>query len=185
VDNTNDILLKQVVDILNQQGENLVTDIRNAIQAKNRIATGALLNSVVFEVVTNESVVTLNINALEYLKWVDLGRAPGGKQIPIQALEEWIEIRGIRSRKDLNKSPGKDKLPDSNTQLAWAFAKSIQRKGIPKTNVIQNPFNKVKDKNADEISMALATGNHNATGAMLDELAAQYKDNNITIEIIY
>lgn len=184
-DQTNDILVKEIIDILSLQGDTYVTQIREGIQNAGKMATGNLYNSVVFEVTTTDSIVTLNVNALEYIQWLDLGRRPGAKQPPSDVIEQWIEIRGIRARTDLNKSPGKDKLPATNKQLAFLFARAIGRDGIPATGVIQNPFNQTKDKNISAISTALAKGNHNATGKMLEDLAKNYADNNIKISISY
>lgn len=182
---TNDLLMKELIDILSRQGSDYVQLIRDGLQSSNKMATGNLYNSVVFEVVTSQSIVTLNVNALEYIKWLDLGRRPGAKPPPSSAIETWLEIRGIRSRTDLNTPPGKDKLPETNKSLAFVIARAIGRDGIPATGVIQNPFNQTKKENVSAISTALAKGNHNATGKMLEDLSKNYADNNIKISISY
>lgn len=184
-DQTNDILIKEIEDILSLQGDSMVTAIRDEIQNAGKIASGNLLNSVQYEVLTTQGIVTLNIKALSYLQWIDQGRRPGSKMPPLDSILEWVELRGLRSRKDLNTPPGKDKLPQTNLSLAFVIARAIGRDGIPATGVIQNPFNQTKDKNISAISTALAKGNHNATGKMLEDLAKNYADNNIKISISY
>jgi hypothetical protein len=49
---------------------------------------------------------------------VDWGRRPGGKRVPIQALINWIEIKGFAHG---NKA----------IQMAWAVQHAIWKNGVP------------------------------------------------------
>ena len=59
-------LVKAVSDILSKYGDQIVTQIREQLQAKNHIATGNLYNSVQFQVVVDGNIVELQITPIPF-----------------------------------------------------------------------------------------------------------------------
>lgn len=104
--------------------------VRQIIQADKK-ATGNLIKSLNYKLVEASNEIILQILSADYLKYVDEGRKPG-KMPPVKKIIKWAEVRKISYKP-------KYKTID---QLGWAIAKSIEKKGIKPTNVIQ----KAKDK---------------------------------------
>jgi hypothetical protein len=70
----------------------------------------------------------LTIIAQDYLQWLDTGRKPGGKKVPIEALIKFVKQRGLNRGKN-----GRFTGAASINQIAWAIQRSIWlhgRKGL-------------------------------------------------------
>src|SRR5580700_10070107 len=93
-----DELVKEISNVLGRHGNLLVTTIRQLLQDKNKIASSKLYDSVQFNVEVDGLIVTLQVFAEDYLKYIDQGRSPGSKMPPIASILNWIEVRGIKPR---------------------------------------------------------------------------------------
>ena len=83
----------------------------------NKVASHKLINSIQAEVVTNkDGVVVIQILMAEYGAYVNAGRLPGAKNVPIKPLMEWIQDRHL-SVKDIKST-------------AFAIQKNIKKNGI-------------------------------------------------------
>ena len=83
----------------------------------NKVASHKLINSIQAEVVTNkDGVVVIQILMAEYGAYVNAGRLPGAKNVPIKPLMEWIQDRHL-SVKDIKGT-------------AFAIQKNIKKNGI-------------------------------------------------------
>lgn len=76
----------------------------------------------------------LSLVALEYAQWVDTGRAPGVKKIPLDALLDFIRNRGLHGR---NKKTGQ--FITAN-QLGFMIQNAIFKNGIRGRHFIQPAF---------------------------------------------
>src|ERR1700722_12372945 len=121
-----DELVKEISNILGRYGDTLVTTIRQLLQDKNKIASNKLYDSIQFNVEVDGLIVTLQVFAEDYLKFIELGRAPNSKMPPITSILNWIEVRGIRPR---GIPKGNQSLPRLEQSLAYAISKSIPRNG--------------------------------------------------------
>lgn len=99
-------------------GRDYVKILWRELRREGKDATGALLNSLAFEVREEAQQIKFFILANDYLKYVDKGRKPG-KYPPIKAIAKWVEVKGI--------SP----------EAVFPIARSIFKFGIKPTNVIQ------------------------------------------------
>ena len=87
-----------------------------ALQGHN--ATGTLINSITTNVLSTPNSSILFGEFVYYGRFVDTGRRPGAKKVPIDALIKWIKQKGFES--DAKKIRG----------MAFAIQKTIFEKGI-------------------------------------------------------
>lgn len=100
-------------------------ELRAQLRKAGKSASGRLIQSVRAESVVRATGVDIDIIAEDYLTYVDAGRRPGAKRVPIKALQQWIQIRGIQPRAGMTVKA-----------LPWVIQNSIWKKGIVATNVI-------------------------------------------------
>jgi hypothetical protein len=105
----------------------------------NKVASGKLRDSV--SVVANngaDGVSTLVVMMEEYFQWVQSGRLPGKKFVPIAQLEKWIKQRGLK---------GRDKKGRfiTNKSFAFAIAKNINKFGIRPSNFLDISLEKIME----------------------------------------
>jgi hypothetical protein len=126
----------------------------------NKIASGNLFNSVKVEVKEKDNINTLSIDMLGYWQFVEEGRLPGRKGVPVEAIKIWMEEKGIgirnergrfvkghRARKKSYKTGKDDVYP-----IAFAIQKSIQKFGIRSAGFLEVALGKIsEDKKINEL----------------------------------
>ncbi len=107
--------------------------------AKNRglsdkVASGKLRRSVTVDVVPSEDRPIIRIFMEDYWQWVQSGRMPGKKDVPLSAIEEWIKSRGLT---------GRDKKGKFIKRKSFAFAirTNIKKFGIRPSNFLDKTIN--------------------------------------------
>jgi hypothetical protein len=96
----------------------------------NKVASGKLRDSISVNVVkVNEGETIIQVLSEEYAQWVQSGRLPGKKGVPIDALEKWIKERGLQ---------GRDKRGRFIKRRSFAFAiqSNIKKFGIRPSNFL-------------------------------------------------
>jgi hypothetical protein len=96
----------------------------------NKVASGKLRDSISVKVVkVNEGESIIQVLTAEYAQWVQSGRLPGKKGIPVDALEKWIKERGLT---------GRDKRGRYIKRRSFAFAiqSNIKKFGIRPSNFL-------------------------------------------------
>jgi hypothetical protein len=96
--------------------EFLEEEIKAELQQQGHVATGKLYDSI--KVAVEKDSIVGAANDAFYAKYVDWGRKPGGKRVPIQVLISWVQIKGLAAG-------------DKAISLAWAIQYSIWRNGVP------------------------------------------------------
>lgn len=81
---------------------------------------------------------SVTIVAQDYLQWVDTGRRPGAKKIPIEALLLFIKQRGIGQMRGTGGKFGKRTI--SANSLAFAIQTAIFKNGIKGRHVLEPAF---------------------------------------------
>lgn len=104
--------------ILERLAGHLAGQIGLELVAQGHNNTGTLIESVRVDLVETLTGVVLIASNLDYGQYVNDGRKPGTMP-PIEALEKWIEQRGIASDEDEVNS------------IAWAIAIAIKKQGSP------------------------------------------------------
>lgn len=93
--------------------------LQDELERQGHVATADLGNSIEVAVEEIRNGFELKGSYLYYGRYVDTGRAPGVTRVPIDALLDWIRVKGITFE-------GKSEL-----QTAFAIQTSIFNKGIP------------------------------------------------------
>jgi hypothetical protein len=99
-------------------GKDYVKILYRELRREGKDATGALINSLAFEIREEAKQIQIILLANDYLKYVDKGRKPG-KYPPIKAIAKWVQVKGI------------------SKEAIFPIARSIYKFGIKPTNVIQ------------------------------------------------
>lgn len=107
-------------DDLNVIGRFLVQEIGQELVYQKHVATGKLRDSVEYRIKTNAGgSVSLEIWTENYGNFVESGRRPGAKRVPIASLVQWIKVKGLAT--------GDKEM----TRLAFAIQEKIYREGVP------------------------------------------------------
>ena len=98
----------------------------------DKYASGNLYNTLTATVMPNGNDFELVITYADYFKYVNKGRRPLVKKVPLSALLNWIKIRGIKPKG--YKGRGR---PSKSGQLSLAFAirENIYKYGIRPANI--------------------------------------------------
>jgi hypothetical protein len=96
----------------------------------NKVASGKLRDSIQVKVnKVNEGETVIQVLAEQYSQWVQSGRLPGKKGVPISAIENWIKSRNLQ---------GRDKKGKFIKRRSFAFAiqNNIKKFGIRPSNFL-------------------------------------------------
>lgn len=111
-------------------GKALIDEIKMRLIQEGKVSSGRLLNSLSYNTIQSIEGWTIDILAEKYLEFVDRGRKPG-RMPPIGDIQKWVIQKPI-------KFVGK-----TDSQTAFIIAKSIGKRGIVPTNIIQKSIDKV------------------------------------------
>lgn len=116
--------LKPIVtrDDLTIIGRFLVQELQREIGVQKHIATGTLQDSFEYKITNAGNNITLEIWSEDYGQYVNDGRKPGARRVPIAALMDWIKAKAIASDDKEVK------------RIAFAIQEKIYREGIPTSN---------------------------------------------------
>lgn len=106
----------------------------------NKVASGKLVNSI--QVITKQSGnnSVIQVLAEDYLSFVQSGRLPGKRGVPLDKIEDWIKSRGLQ---------GRDKKGRFIKRRSFAFAiqTNIKKFGIRPANFLDTA---IQDLGEDE-----------------------------------
>jgi hypothetical protein len=104
----------------------------------NKVASGKLRDSIQVNVVKQKDETIIQILAEQYSQWVQSGRLPGKRGVPIDALERWIKSRGLQ---------GRDKKGKFIKRRSFAFAiqNNIKKFGIRPSNFLDVALETIGD----------------------------------------
>jgi hypothetical protein len=104
----------------------------------NKVASGKLRDSIQVNIKQSQGETVIQVLAEEYSKWVQSGRLPGKKGVPIDVLEKWIISRGLT---------GRDKRGRFIKRRSFAFAiqNNIKKFGIRPSNFLDVALEMIGD----------------------------------------
>lgn len=115
-----------------------------------KIATGDLLNTADFRITAEGGSLLVQLDLASYWKWVERGRAPGGKFPPPPAIIGWIQAKPV-----LPKPDARGKLPTVRS-LAYLIGRKIAKEGIKPTHALASAVEGQTALWEERISEALA-----------------------------
>lgn len=122
--------------VLNEYGTAIVENYKRALTDKNVNASFDLYNSVKYIVEKDNGRFEVNIELMEYWRYLEVGRK-AGKFPPINKIAEWIKIKPILPRPMAN-----GKLPTAE-QLTFLISRSIAENGIKPKPLLQDRVDNV------------------------------------------
>jgi hypothetical protein len=117
----------------------------------NKVASGTLVNSVKVVATNDNNVQNLSIDIAGYGNMVDEGRRPGLRGIPVEAIRQWLEEKGIGVRDERGRYvQGHRKRAAANKTaeilpIAFAIRKNIEKFGIRSAGFIQISLGKIAE----------------------------------------
>ena len=132
---------KFVKETLDKIGDIYIQELTDKLLSLNKSASGDLIDSLDYDVKSTAEGFILELQALEYLRYVDSGRRPG-KQPPTKPIEKWIKDKGIKGRDKKGRF-----IKDKST--AFLIARSIGKKGIKPTHVLEDTVKDILNDNRD------------------------------------
>lgn len=108
----------------------------------NKVASGDLYKSIQFKVVQiGDDSYSIEFNSLDYFEYVNRGRRPGAKRVPLDELLKWISIRKIKPQgyKGRGRYPIKNKL-----SLGFAIQQNIFKYGIRPSRLIDKTYDSLE-----------------------------------------
>lgn len=96
----------------------------------DKIATGQLYDSIQGNVKNTPQGPIAVLSYADYFKYVNEGRRPERRRVPIRELLEWIKIRGVRFRNERGRF-----RRGTNENMAFAIQRNIFKYGIKPANI--------------------------------------------------
>jgi hypothetical protein len=106
----------------------------------DKIATGQLYDSIQGSVTNTPDGPVALLEYADYFKYVNEGRRPNVKRVPIKELLEWIKIRGVRFRNERGRF-----RRGTRENMAFAIQKNIYKYGIKPANIYDKGLDGIED----------------------------------------
>jgi hypothetical protein len=116
------MLDQNIIEVESKWGQLVVTNAKSILLRNKKIATGALYESVRYQV--NPNTGTIKFIFAEEGKWVQSGRRRGARFPPPGPILKWIKAKGIKGR---DKKTGRF-ITDKS--LTYLISRGISRNGI-------------------------------------------------------
>lgn len=108
-----------VYKVLDEYGEQVLTEMENILVKANKRATGNLISSLDYDVNEKDNgLFELIIEYAAYGKFIQDGRKPGSKLPPTTEIEKWLKTKGYKT------------IKGTTTNSAINISRSIAKKGI-------------------------------------------------------
>ena len=152
------ISFDNVVKVLEEYGQEVRNKYQDQLIENDRIATGKLLNSVEYRVVSNGNTYEVQLQLMNYWKYLEYGLKgkknptspfsnPGMKVYPF--IREWIKVKPVLPRPMKN-----GKLPALN-QLAFLITRAIAKNGTTPGDELKDSLEAVNEKYKEKLIVAL------------------------------
>lgn len=110
-----------------QYGEMYIESIIKQLLLNNKKATGELIDSLDYKLIETADGVIIDILSDKYLTIVDKGLRKG--TFPnVSKIIKWAEVKNLKP---------KNKKYKTTSEVGWAIAKTIDRRGIKPTNILR------------------------------------------------
>lgn len=135
-------------DVLNRYGNLFVTKYRERFLQEGKNASGALLDSLRYEIVTEGATIAVDVHWLDYWKRIEEGTEPG-TWVNESDLEKWIVAKPIIPR------PFRNGRYPTIEQLAYLIARKIYNFGIEAVPIAEPALNEVNEQMMQDVENAI------------------------------
>lgn len=142
------IRFEHTKEVLTRYGARLRDLYRQFMRSEGKDATGELSKSVKYKLFVGNAIVTLDLQLLEYWKYVENGRKPG-KYPPRSAILKWIDDKPIKPYPDK-----RGRIP-TKEQLAYLISRKIFFEGIEPTPILHEAIIIANEEFLDQIRKAI------------------------------
>lgn len=164
------MLESRIHKILSQYGNNIVFNLQRELRMNDNIATGKALESLRYKIEHQNGDIVLDILGEYYIKTLDEGRKPGGKQPSYGSIKRWIEAKASFKLRDA-KGRFVPKTKGNISRAAYNISNAIKQRGTKGNNMIQYAMGPVVNKVLGEVVVAFVE----------EELNKMIKNKTITI----
>lgn len=147
---------------LARYGDEIVELMKNELQRHGKVATGELINTMKSYTEQEDDKQYLYVDFKDYGVYVDSGRRPGQKRPPLQAIREWIDVRGINPQ------------GITKDQLSFLIQRKIGIRGID-----PSPFIYLFTEHIDELNDMIADSSREDLEETINEYIKEFNRNNI------
>lgn len=153
---TNTLTFENLINVLNEYGQELVNLYKQKLTENNVNASYALYNSVKYQVSDlNKNKFEITLSLADYWKYVENGRK-AGKFPPISKIENWIKIKPVIPYSNNDKKiPTQKKIPKQGGGLAYWISRKIAIQGIQPRPFLKNSVEEINRIYFDKIEEAL------------------------------
>lgn len=137
-----------LISTLQEYASALAQDYKDRLIADDKVASHQLINSISTEIKVGSDSFLVVLNVVDYFKWVENGRKPGGKFPPIDKILSWIKVKPVIPR------PMNGKLP-TEQQLAFLIGRKIATEGIAPGNQLKETTEDLNNKYVPRLQKAL------------------------------
>ena len=137
-----------LISTLQEYASTLAQDYKDRLIADDKVASHQLINSISTEIKVGSDSFLVVLNVVDYFKWVENGRKPGGKFPPIDKILSWIKVKPVIPR------PMNGKLP-TEQQLAFLIGRKIAIEGIAPGNQLKETTEDLNNKYVPRLQKAL------------------------------
>jgi hypothetical protein len=162
------VMANEFEELLNEYAAAVVERAKSNLRIKrrvrgkvvNRVASGNLLNSLVYKLKFRYNKPTIDFTvsgtAGQYADVIEEGRRAGAKMPPVKAIEDWIKIKRLKLR---NRQGEFIKSTESSIKsAAFAMAKSIGENGIEGINYYKEAVDDTWDEYKEQLLTAYVKG---------------------------
>ena len=142
------INLEHVRGVLEEYAQAVRNLYQDNLIRSDRIASGALLNSVEYRVIQDGAEYEVQLSLAEYWKYVEYDTKPHWP--PVSAIREWIRVKPVLPRPDAN---GRIPKPQS---LAYLIGRKIIREGTEGSHDLERAIDAVNREYRDKLVIALS-----------------------------
>lgn len=164
------MLEARIHKILRLYGVQIVDNLQSQLKLNENIATGKALESLRYQIEKDGTATILNILGEHYIKTLDQGRKPGGKQPSYKTIQRWIKNKQNFTIKDVT-GRALPKTKGNIKRAAFNIANYIQKNGTKGNNMIKYAMDPVINKLLGEV----------VTAFVEEELNKMIKNKTLTI----
>lgn len=137
-----------LISTLQEYASALAQGYKDRLITDDKVASHQLINSISTEIKVGSDSFLVVLNVVDYFKWVENGRKPGGKFPPVDKILSWIRVKPVIPR------PINGKLP-TEQQLAFLIGRKIATEGIAPGNQLKNTVQAINAEFIPKLEAAL------------------------------